>query len=76
MKKDLPLLSICVAAYNVEPYIEECLNSIRDIESSYENKEIIIVNDCSKDNSKQIIQSWISKNKDIKVIYSDNKKNS
>lgn len=74
--KNLPLLSICVAAYNVEPYIEECLNSIRDIESSYENKEIIIVNDCSKDNSKQVIQKWISDNKDIKVIYSDNKKNS
>ena len=74
--KDLPLLSICVAAYNVESYIEECLNSIRDIEKEYSNKEIIIVNDCSKDNSKQVIQRWISKNKDIKVIYSDNKKNS
>lgn len=74
--KELPLLSICVAAYNVEPYIEECLNSIKNIENSYTNKEIIIVNDCSKDNSKQIIQKWISNNKDIKVIYSDNKKNS
>ena len=74
--KDLPLLSICIAAYNVEQYIEECLNSIRDIEKEYTNKEIIIVNDCSKDNSKEVIQRWISKNKDIKVIYSDNKKNS
>lgn len=76
MKKELPLLSVCVAAYNVEKYIEECLNSIRDIEKDYDNKEIIIVNDCSTDDTERIVKNWISKNKDIKVIYSRNKKNS
>ena len=74
-ENNLPLLSICVAAYNVEPYIEECLNSIKNIEKNYYNKEIIIVNDCSKDKSKDIIQKWINDNKDINVIFFENKKN-
>ena len=69
MNKKLPLLSVCVAAYNVESYIEECLNSIRDIEKDYTNKEIIIVNDCSSDNTEIFIKNWITENKDIKVIY-------
>ncbi len=76
MNKNLPLLSICVAAYNVEPYIEECLNSIKNIEKDYFNKEIVIVNDCSKDKTEEKIKKWMENNKDIKVIYSNNEINS
>lgn len=75
MNKELPLLSICVPAYNVEQYITECLDSIKNIEKDYTNKEIIIVNDCSKDRTEEVIKKWISNNKDIKVIYSKNNKN-
>ena len=76
MEQDLPLLSICVPAYNVENYIKECLDSIKNIEKNYTNKEIIVVNDCSKDDTEKVIKKWMSDNKDINVIYSKNDKNS
>ena len=53
------LVSVVVTNYNNEKYIEECLNSL--ISQSYENIEIIIVDDCSTDNSVNLINSWISK---------------
>lgn len=75
MEWELPLLSICIAAYNVENYIVECLDSIKFYEKDYDNKEIIIVNDCSNDNTEVLIKNWILKNKEINVIYFENKKN-
>lgn len=53
------LVSIVVSNYNNEKYIEECLDSL--INQSYENIEIIIIDDCSTDNSVDIINSWINK---------------
>lgn len=44
-----PLVSVIVPVYNVEQYIDECLNSIR--QQTYKNIEIIVVEDCSTDNS-------------------------
>ncbi len=64
----LPLVSIRIALYNHEKYIEKTLNSI--LEDSYANKEIIIIDDGSKDKSNNIVLSWIEKNKkEIDVIY-------
>ena len=44
-----PLVSIIVPVYNVQNYIEQCLASL--VQQSYENIEIILVNDGSKDSS-------------------------
>lgn len=56
----LPLVSIVVPVYNVEHYIEQCARSI--FEQTYDNIEIIFVNDCTPDGSierlKQIIQNY------------------
>jgi len=51
--------SIVVPVYNVEKYLENCLDSI--INQSYDNFEIIIVNDGSTDNSKNIIDMYLKK---------------
>lgn len=69
-KKDiLPLVSIGVPVYNVELYIEKCLISIFD--QTYQNLEIIIVDDCGNDNTMNIIsnlQNSHPKGKLIRVI--------
>lgn len=44
-----PLVSVIVPVYNVEQYLDECLYSIR--QQTYENLEIIVVEDCSTDGS-------------------------
>ena len=50
--------SIIVPVYNVEKYIERCLKSIQ--EQSHRNFEVIVVNDGSPDNSKEIIDKFCS----------------
>lgn len=56
-----PLVSIVVAAYNAESYIEETLDSC--INQRYRNIEIIITDDCSGDNTLSVCTSWIEKQK-------------
>ena len=53
MKKDL--ISVVIPAYNHEQYIEECIDSI--INQTYENIELIIVNDGSNDQTAKVIKS-------------------
>lgn len=49
-------ISIIIPIYNVEKYLEECLNSVYNLELV--NKEIILVNDGSKDNSLEIAKKY------------------
>lgn len=60
-----PLVSVIVPVYNVESYIDDCLNSIE--QQTYRNLEIIVVEDCSTDNSRQVLDSHLI-NERIKVI--------
>ena len=46
------LISVIVPVYNAEKYLQKCLDSI--LEQTYQNLEIIIINDGSTDNSGQI----------------------
>lgn len=59
-------VSIIVAAYNVEDYIEKCLKSIMN--QTLKDIELIVVNDGSKDNTLSKINSLASSDKRIKVI--------
>lgn len=63
-------LSIIVPVYNVEKYLEECIESL--IKQSYENLEIILVNDGSTDSSGQICDKFSLRDKRIKVIHQKN----
>ena len=55
----MPKVSIIVPVYNVEKYIEKCLNSL--VKQTMEDIEIIIVNDGSKDNSINVINKFIKR---------------
>ncbi len=65
----IPTLSICIAAYDVESYILECLLSILEFEKTV-HREIIIVDDCSNDTTLSVIQNLIAQypQENIKLI--------
>lgn len=63
--------SIIVPVYNLENYLEKCLKSIQN--QDYENYEVIIVNDGSKDNSQKIIEKFTTIDKRFKCVTQQNK---
>lgn len=64
------LFSIILPIYNVEKYLEECVNSI--LEQTFNDYEIILVDDGSKDGSPQLCDKLAGKNKCIRVIHKSN----
>ena len=65
-----PLISVVVPIYNVEQYLERCIDSI--LHQTYEHLEIILVDDGSPDNSGAICDSYLSLDQRIKVIHKRN----
>jgi glycosyltransferase involved in cell wall biosynthesis len=61
-----PLVTIICLCYNHESYVVETLNSV--INQLYPSIELIIVDDCSSDNSKTIITTWLEKIPEIQFI--------
>lgn len=68
MKKDL--ISIIIPVYNVQDYVEKCIKSV--IKQTYENLEIIIVNDGSTDKSGEICKKYEKIDNRIKIIEKEN----
>ena len=62
----MPKVSIIIPIYNVEKYIGRCLQSV--VGQSFYDIEIICVDDCSPDNSLQIVQKYAKQDKRIKII--------
>lgn len=66
----MELVSIVVPIYNVEQYLEKCVESI--CRQTYENLEIILVNDGSPDHCGQMCEEYAKKDNRIKVIHKKN----
>ena len=64
------LISVIIPVYNVEKYIKKCLNSV--INQTYKNLEIILVDDGSTDNSREICDNYARQDNRIKVIHKKN----
>ncbi|HWY12168.1 MAG TPA: glycosyltransferase family 2 protein [Bacteroidia bacterium] len=62
-----PLISICIPSYNNADYITETISSV--LNQTYQNFEIIIVDDCSKDNTVELIKSIADPR--IKLVVND-----
>ena len=60
------LVSIILPSYNSEQFIAKSIESV--INQTYKNWEMVIVDDCSLDNSNEIIEDYIKKDKRIKLI--------
>ena len=63
-------ISVVIPVYNVEDYLEECLDSI--VNQTFTDLEIICVNDGSKDNSLEILNEYAKKDDRIIVIDQEN----
>ncbi|HEM5148223.1 TPA: glycosyltransferase [Streptococcus suis] len=64
------LISIVIAAYNVEQYLEECLESV--LNQTYQHIEVILVNDGSTDQTADIAEAFASRDQRLKVIHIEN----
>lgn len=65
-----PLISIIVPIYNVEKYLNRCIESI--VNQTYKNLEIILVDDGSPDNCPQVCDEWKEKDNRIVVVHKEN----
>ena len=63
------LISIIIPSYNSESYLEACINSV--LNQTYNNWEMLIVDDGSTDSSRQIIQHFANSENRIKPLYLD-----
>lgn len=66
LKEKNAMFSIVIPVYNGQKYLQECINSI--LQQSYQNFELILVEDCSQDNSLNICKSFAEKDERIKII--------
>lgn len=66
---DYPLISVVLPVYNVEAYVEECLESIISQTLGFEKIEVILVNDCSTDGTATILDKYAERFKNIRVIH-------
>lgn len=65
MKKE-ELVSIVIPVYNSEKFIKETIQTVEN--QTYKNWELLLVNDCSTDDSKKIIEEYEKKDERIKLI--------
>ena len=66
-----PKLSVIIAVYNTEKYVGKCLDSL--FNQTYSNIELVVINDCSTDDSLKILKKYAKKYANMILI--DNKEN-
>lgn len=65
-----PLVSVIIPVYNAEKYLDRCVESL--CKQTYENIEVVLVDDESKDSSGKICDEWVEKDSRVKVIHKSN----
>lgn len=67
----IPLVSIIMPVYNKELYLNRALENICN--QTFDNWELIVINDGSTDNSKTIIEEYVKRDKRIVAYHQNNK---
>lgn len=70
LDKKIPDVSVIIPVYNVQKYLEQCINSV--IKQTYYNIEIILIDDGSTDNSGKICDDYAKKDNRIIVMHIPN----
>lgn len=65
-----PIISVIIPVYNVAPWLDECIESV--VGQTYQNLEILIVNDGSTDSSGQLCEKWVKTDSRIKLFVQEN----
>ncbi len=71
MNKNSPKVSVIIPVYNVEQYLEQCLESV--VNQTLKEIEIILINDGTKDNSVQICEKFAKQDPRINFVQQENK---
>ncbi len=67
------LLSFVIPAYNAEPYLKECLDSIYRLDMQGRGYEVIVVNDGSTDSTAEFLQGYAQDHAELVVITQENR---
>lgn len=67
---DKPLVSVVLPIYNVEKYLDRCIRSV--VEQTYDNLEIILVDDGSPDGCPGMCDDWAARDSRIRVVHKKN----
>ncbi len=65
----MPIVSVIVPVYNVEKYLHRCIDSL--LQQSYQDFELILIDDGSQDNSYQVMKDY-SSDKRVRIYHHDN----
>lgn len=65
-----PLISIVIPVYKVEPYLDRCVRSV--VDQTYQNLEIILVDDGSPDRCPELCDAWAEKDARVHVYHKPN----
>ncbi|HOJ48978.1 MAG TPA: glycosyltransferase family 2 protein, partial [Bacillota bacterium] len=66
MNQDCPFVSVVMPAYNASKYIGQAIESV--LNQTYVNFELIVIDDCSTDNTYDIIKKYSETDSRIKVV--------
>jgi glycosyltransferase involved in cell wall biosynthesis len=69
MSNTKPLVSVIIPNYNHARFLDERMQSV--LGQTYQNIEVIILDDCSTDNSREVIEKYRSNPKVTKIVYND-----
>lgn len=71
LEKEKPDVTVIIPAYNVEPYVKDCIDSIKN--QTFKSFEAIIINDGSSDNTATVIENEIKDDPRFKLYHQTNK---
>jgi len=67
-----PTITVVIPVYNTQEYLEECLTSIKN--QTFSNIQVLIVNDCTPDNSMAIAEKFVESDNRFQIIHHEKNK--